>query len=100
MIHVQLLNRKEENLHSMIRAAIAEGHIKSFQTAKVVGGLKITHKKHLGVISISKSKGPLIVTISCKNREKEWQLLEAFIGRIAYHFAKEVAGINIQFKET
>ena len=97
MIHVQLVARGTDNLQSLLRQAIANGQIKSFQTSQVKGGLKITHKKHKGTISIERTKGPLLVTVSCTNSSKEWQLLEAFIGRIAYHFPQEVAAINIQF---
>ncbi len=97
MIHTQLVSRNGENLQSLIRSAISEGRIKSFETAKVVGGVRITHKKHPGAINLYKSKGPLSATISCTNPNKEWQLLEAFVGRLAYHFSSEIAAINIQF---
>ena len=30
------------------------------------------------------------------SRSKEWQLLEAFVGRLAYHFKNDIASINIQ----
>ena len=96
MIHLQIIGRNENNLQSAIRSAISEGKIKSFQTAKVKGGRKITHKKHLGSISLTPTKGPLLATVSCKNREREWQLLEAFIGRLAYHFSDTIGAINIQ----
>ena len=98
MIHVQLISRNGTSLQALIRNAIAEGQIKSFETAKVVGGLRISHKKHPGVINIEKSKGPLLATITCNNPEREWQLLEAFVGRVAYHFSNDVAAINVQFE--
>ena len=98
MIHTQLISRNSENLQTLIRQAITEGKIKSFQIAKVAGGLKITHKKHKGSIKFANTKGLLLATISCKNPTKEWQLLEAFIGRLAYHFSDELAAINIQFE--
>lgn len=98
MIHVQLISRAGANLQTLIRNAIAEGQIKAFETTKVVGGLRISHKKHPGFINIEKSKGPLIATITCTNPEKEWQLLETFVGRVAYHFSSEVAAINVQFE--
>lgn len=97
MIHAQLISRNGENLQTLIRSAIADGQIKSFQTAKVVGGLRITHKKHPGAINLSKTKGIVLATLSCTNPAREWQLLEAFVGRLAYHFPDQVAAINIQF---
>ena len=97
MIQLQLISRGDVNLEMAIRNAISTGKIKSFETAQVVGGLKITHKKHPGLIRIEKSKRIELAMVSCTNPSKEWQLLEAFVGRIAYHFHKEVAAINIQF---
>lgn len=98
MIHAQLISRNGENLQTLIRSAIADGHIKSFETAKVAGGVRITHKKHPGAINLTKiAKGPLLATITCTNPGREWQLLEALVGRLAYHFPTEVSAVNIQF---
>jgi hypothetical protein len=99
MIRIQLVSREQENLQSLIRTAISEGRIKSFQISKVVGGLKITHKKHPGTIRISTTHGVVAAAISCTNPTKEWQLLEAFVGRVAYHFRSEAFAINIQFEK-
>ena len=97
MIHTQLISRNGESLQTLIRSAIASGQMRSFQIDKVVGGLRITHKKFPGTINLSKTRGPLIASISCTNPTKEWQLLETFVGRLAYHFPKELSAINIQF---
>ena len=98
MIHTQLISRNGQDLQILIRSAIVGGQIKSFETAKVKGGLRITHKKHPGTINFSRTKGPLCATISCTNPSKEWQLLEAFIGRLAYHFSNELSAVNVQFE--
>ena len=96
MIHIQLVSRDGQNLQTLIRTAISEGHIKSFETVKVKGGVTITHKKFIGKITLQPTKGPLVATLLCKNRQKEWQLLETFVGRLVYHFRNQIAGINIQ----
>ena len=98
MIHLQVINRGGENLQSLIRSAINEGQIKSFAIVRVKGGLVIKHKKHLGEVALEQTLGPMLATLKCKNRAKEWQLLEAFVGRLAYHFKNEVASVNIQFE--
>lgn len=98
MIHLQLMPRNGDNLQSLIRQAIADDKIRSFDVAGVRGGLRIRHKKHLGEIHFERSKGPTLVTIMCKNRTKEWQIFEAFIGRLVYHFPDEIAAINIQME--
>ncbi len=98
MIHLQIVGRGRDNLQSLIRAAIAEGKIMSFETAQVKGGVKITHKKYLGTIRLNRTPGPLLATVACHNRTREWQLLEAFVGRLAYHFSDQIAAINIQLE--
>jgi hypothetical protein len=98
MINIQAVSRNGENLQSLLRTAIRKGHIKSFEVVQVKGGLRIKHKKHLGAICLEHRNSLLLATLSCKNADKEWQLLEAFIGRLVYHFTSDVAAINIQLK--
>lgn len=101
MIHLQIISRtgRQNNLQVLIRKAISEGRIRSFATSQVKGGVKITHKKHPGTIKLKPSDGLLLATIICKNRSKEFQLLETFVGRLAYHFAAEISAVNIQLPQ-
>lgn len=98
MIQVQVICKKNQNLKSLIRIAIQGGTIKAFQIKKVQGGLQIQHKKFLGGISIKQIENVLVAILKCKNKAKEWQLLESFVGRLAYHFQINIASINIQFE--
>ena len=98
MIQVQVICKEKENLKSLIRTGIQEGTIKAFQIKQVQGGLQIQHKKFLGSISINQIENVLVAILKCKNKTKEWQLLESFIGRLAYHFQENIASINIQFE--
>lgn len=100
MTHIQIIGQGDIKLQSLIRNAIAEGKIKAFKTAKVKGGFKITHKTYIGSINLTQTSGPLVALVMCKNRDKEWQLLKAFIGLLAYHFQSDIAAINIQFAPT
>lgn len=98
MIHAVALSRSGNNLQGAIRNAIKDGAIKSFEVSQVKGGFRIKHKKHMGEIRFTKTSGPLVAHLVCKNRSKEWQLLEAFVGRLAYHFKNDVTCINIQLE--
>jgi hypothetical protein len=98
VIHVQLVRRNRDDLQSLIRIAIKDGQIRSFQIDRVQGGFQISHKKYLGIIKFQRTSGPLLATIQCKNPKKEWQIFEAFVGRIADHFTDEIAAINIQMQ--
>jgi hypothetical protein len=100
MIHIQVISRQGENLQSLIRAAIADGRIRSFSVSRVKGGLRLQHRSNdiKGEVRLAKSAGPLLVTLVSKNRSKEFRILEAFIGRLAYHFKNEISSINIQLE--
>jgi hypothetical protein len=98
MIHLQLIARAGDDLHSLIRQAIREERIRSFEIAKVRGGLTLRHRKHQGDIRLEKTKGPLLATLRCRDRTEEWQILVAFVGRLTYHFKNELAALNIQFE--
>jgi hypothetical protein len=103
MVYLQIVGRDGSNLQSELRTAIAEGRITSFEVAQVRGGVKLRHVRYLGEIKLDQMRsptapGPLIVTVICKDRSKEWQLLSAFIGRLADHFKDEISSINIQLE--
>ena len=98
MIYIQLISSSGENLQVLLKKAILEQKIKSFETVQVKGGFKIVHKKYQGTIKFTTTKGPLIAELSSKRSENEWQLLEAFVGRLAYHFQAQIAAVNIQFQ--
>jgi hypothetical protein len=98
MVHVQVVSRDASNLQAAIKKAINDGAIKSFAVTQVKGGLRIKHKKHIGEIRFTKTPGPLLAHLVCKNRSKEWQLLEAFVGRLTYHFKNQIASISIQLE--
>jgi len=98
MVHLQLIGRDAADIGALVRSAIEEERIKSFEIARIRGGLRIRHKKFRGEVRFARTEGPVMVTVRSPDRSKEWQLLEAFIGRLTYHFASAIAGINIQLE--
>ena len=98
MVHLQLIGRDAADIGALVRSAIEEERIKSFEIARIRGGLRIRHKKFRGEVRFARTEGPVMVTVRSPDRSKEWQLLEAFIGRLTYHFANAIAGINIQLE--
>ncbi len=98
MIQLQIIGKDGARLQTLVRTAIQEGKITAFQVAQVKGGLKIQHYKYLGSIKFSQKKNILFATLKCNNKQREWQLLESFIGRLTYHFKDKMTAINIQFE--
>jgi hypothetical protein len=98
MIKVQVISNKDRNLYSGFRGAIENGSIRSFTKVKVKGGLKIKHKDKYtpGWINIQKLSGMLLAEVYCNAQDKEWKILQAFIGRIIDHFKEDIICINIQ----
>jgi len=100
MVHIQIITRDRANIHALLRQAIQDRRIRSFETVRVKGGLKIQHKNPgtPGSISLSRKPGLLLATLRCNAKNKEWKLLEAFVGRMTYHFRADIAAMNIQFE--
>jgi hypothetical protein len=98
MVHVQIVGRNGPNLQAELRTAIAEERIRSFEVTQVRGGLRLRHKRYPGELRLEQTPGPLLVTVRCRPPSQEWQLLSAFIGRLADHFKDEISGINIQLE--
>lgn len=79
----------------MLRSAIAEEHIKSFEVARVKGGLRVKHKRYQGRVELVQIKGILVATLVCRDPADDWQLFQAFVGRLIYHFRDSIAAINV-----
>ena len=98
MIHIQVVPQADEDLKGMLRAAITEGRIKSFEIARVRGGLRVIHKRYNGRVDLDQKNGILTAKLSCHNRDDEWQLVQAFVGRLIYHFRDHIVTLDIQPK--
>jgi hypothetical protein len=95
MIHLQIIDKDDARIQSLLRNSIQAGSIKSFQVVQVKGGIKVKQAKYLGSLKFAQKKHILFGTLQCNNQAKEWQLLEAFIGRLTYHFKDYITAINL-----
>lgn len=93
MYHLQIITREADDVQAAVVAAIREGRMVSFEIEGVRGGLRLRHKKFKGDVRFLKTPGPFMITVRGAD---EWKLLDAFIGRLVYHFAGSIRGINIQ----
>ena len=99
MYHLQIITREtgdHADVQAAVLAAIREGRMVSFEIDRVRGGVRLKHRKFKGDVRFLKTAGPLMITVRSPDPAGEWQLLDAFIGRIVYHFADSIRGINIQ----
>jgi hypothetical protein len=100
MVHLQIIARGDQDVVQELRDAIAQERIRSFEVTRVRGGVRLGHKAHPGELRLSRTEGggPLLVTVRSRPESKEWQLLSAFIGRLADHFKDQISSINIQLE--
>lgn len=99
MYHLQIITREagdHADVQAAVLAAIREGRMVSFEIDRIRGGVRLKHRKFKGDVRFLKTAGPLMITVRSPDPAGEWQLLDAFIGRIVYHFAGSIRGINIQ----
>jgi hypothetical protein len=97
MMYVSATSADGSQLQTLLREAIRDGDVRSFQVAQVKGGLRVKHKKHPGVIIFEKQHdGSLWAKVSCKDKDQEWKLLEAFVGRLVYHFRDQIGEIILR----
>jgi hypothetical protein len=97
MMYITATSSDGSQLQTLLREAIRDGHVRSFQVAQVQGGLKVKHKKHPGFILFEKQRdGSLSAKVSCKDKSQEWKLLEAFVGRLVYHFRDQIESITLR----
>jgi hypothetical protein len=96
MIRFQIVEHFDAKLYRMLLGAMRSGSLQTFSATK--RGRKITHVKHPGWINWSSSEGVITCEVlSPQKPANEWQLMHAFLGRLAARFAPSIVAVNIQF---
>ena len=96
MIRLQIVEHYGEGLHRKLLAYMRSGELQTFYSSK--RGRKISHVKYPGWINWSNSDGAITCEVlSPRKPNEEWQLMHAFLGRLAARFAPSIIAINIQF---
>ncbi len=98
MITVQIVEHPDANLYKELLSAMRSGELRTF-TAKD-RGKKITHVSYKGYMTWRRDSG----VINCKvrypsNPRIEWQLMHAFLGRLADRYPHWIQSITIQFPD-
>jgi hypothetical protein len=97
MIRMQILERPDAKLFSLLKRSIRSKDLRTFSLEK--GGKRVVHVRMPGYMSWAASEGVVACEIRTPRDEgKEWQLLSAVVGRLADRFPAQVAGINIQLE--
>ena len=96
MIRFQIVEHLGAGLHRSLLDAMKSGQLQTFSSSK--RGRKVSHVKYPGWINWSNSEGVITCEVlSPRKPNNEWQLMHAFLGRLAARFASSIAAINIQF---
>ena len=96
MIRFQIVEHFGAELHRKLLRYMRSGELQTFSSLK--RGRKISHVKYPGWINWSNSDGAITCEVlSPRKPNEEWQLMHAFLGRLAARFAPSIIAINIQF---
>jgi hypothetical protein len=96
MIRIQIVEHFDAGLYRSLLDSMRSGALQTFSASK--RGRKISHVKYPGWINWSNSEGVITCeVVSTRKPNNEWQLMHAFLGRLAARFAPGIAAINIQF---
>lgn len=95
MIRLEIVERKGARLRKRLIDAMRSGELRTFTAAD--RGRKVTHLRYPGQMRWADAKGTIIATMRGARGESPWQLLGAFLGRIAHKYSAQVESIRIEF---
>jgi hypothetical protein len=96
MIRFQIVEHSDAGLYRNLLDSMKSGALQTFSASK--RGRKISHVKYPGWINWSNAEGVITCEVlSPRKPANEWQLMHAFLGRLAARFATSILAINIQF---
>jgi len=96
MIQFQIVEYFGADLYRSLLDSMKSGALQTFSASK--RGRKISHVKYPGWINWSNSEGVITCEVLSPHKpDNEWQLMHAFLGRLAARFARSIVAINIQF---
>lgn len=99
MIVLRLQFDGKTNFAKSFRDHMRNEKIRSFEPVRGGGGLTVRHKSEEtpGVLEFSRGSGDATVKLKCRAQDKEWRLLQAFIGSVMRHYRDELRSIEITF---
>lgn len=96
MIQFQIIEHFGADLYRSLLDSMRSGALQTFSASK--HGRKVSHVKYPGWINWSNSEGVITCEVLSPHKPaNEWQLMHAFLGRLAARFAPSIVAINIQF---
>jgi len=98
MIRLEIVERKGAKLRKRLVDAMRSGELRTFKAAD--RGRKVTHLRYPGQMRWTDAKGAngkIVATLRGVKGEAPWQLLGAFLGRIAHKYSAHVESIRMDF---
>jgi hypothetical protein len=96
MIHFQIVEHSGADLYRSLQSSMRSKALQTFSLSK--RGRRVSHVKYPGWIKWSNSEGVITCEVLSPHKpDNEWQLMHAFLGRLAARFASSIVAINIQF---
>lgn len=98
MITLQIVEHPEYELYKELRRAMRSKDLRTFSMQSK--GRRIVHMNYPGWIAWSHEANVIACVVkNPKDPDSEWQLMHAFLGRLADRYAEYIHSINIQFPD-
>ena len=96
MIRVEITEKPRRQLYRQLRDGMRSGALRTFTLER--RGRRVVHARYPGWMNWSHDDGVITCEVlSPRKPGYEWQLLSAFVGRLADKFADQIESISIQF---
>ncbi len=98
MITLQIVEQPECELYKELRRAMRSKDLRTFSMQN--RGRRFKHMAYAGWINWSHEANVITCVVKNPGNPKvEWQLMHAFLGRLADRYAQYIHSINIQFPD-
>lgn len=98
MITLQIVEQPDAELYKELLRAMRSGDLRTFSTQN--RGKKVMHMTYAGWMNWHHDGNVITCVVkNPRNPRLEWQLMHAFLGRLADRFPEYIHSINIQFPD-
>ena len=96
MITLHIIESAGSDLYRKLKQAMRSGELRTFSLAS--RGRKVVHQRYPGWMNWSHAEGVITCEVlSPRKPGAEWQLMSAFLGRLADRFSTGIEMISIRF---
>ena len=98
MIRLEITERRGARLYATLVKAMRSGDLRTFSVKN--RGRTVQHIRYPGRLKWSPGEGRIVGVLQSPGKTgNEWQLLSAFVGRLAHRYNDRIESIRVEFPE-